>query len=564
MKRKGLLVLGASALMLAMATGTAIGTLRGPARGIGDDAEAAAAGTTRTFYLDPSVDTVGNDGISIWHWNTGNAVFAIYWFGNGDGWSGIMQPATGLANCYVTSIDVSNATNVIFVRLKAGTTSPNWDVKDNQSVDLPLSEAKDLWAPTDTVREGAGQGNNTGVWHEVAALSETKIDYYAEVDTSAVSGLGGLHAYVWKNGAYVIGAPSWPGLEMEAVAGENGLYKVSASETYDMIIFNGKIGTTERQTNDLAIPDFAKKIDPTHRVEVKYAISGMEETGKYHLIGAWVFKSESRFSTDTYRIWLDRNGQYEGEGYQYAIHYWKAAANGNPGYDYEMLAVGYLNFGVDGAERYLAYFDVSKDIVKCKMQFKIYESATGNFQAATDDTLGYDTGMNAMLCYMDYDAGQNMFSWSYGIAAKDQAAESLDVNALAKVYEGYFTCRDDLNNGYKTYDVFIKTWLHDDKGGVDTWWIKGNLSDVTISDYASGDTEYTGDKSATYTLQQKHEEMLALYMRTNQAMPAVFNAAISGEAPWAAIVVAAAVVLIGCTGLVGFATVKSRRKKEKR
>ena len=107
----------------------------------------AALACARTLYLRPSSN-----------WKKDNARFAIYMFGNGDGWTS-MTSVSGETDLYQGTID-DKYPKVIFCRMNPATTENNWnkDVKWNQTADLTLG-TENMY----TIAEGAWDYGN-GTW----------------------------------------------------------------------------------------------------------------------------------------------------------------------------------------------------------------------------------------------------------------------------------------------------------------------------------------------------------------------------------------------------------------
>lgn len=107
----------------------------------------AALACARTLYLRPSSN-----------WKKDNARFAIYMFGNGDGWTS-MTSVSGETDLYQGTID-DKYPKVIFCRMNPATTENNWNqgVKWNQTGDLTLG-TENMY----TIAEGTWDYGN-GTW----------------------------------------------------------------------------------------------------------------------------------------------------------------------------------------------------------------------------------------------------------------------------------------------------------------------------------------------------------------------------------------------------------------
>lgn len=89
----------------------------------------------KTLYLKPGV------------WAADGAKFAV-WDITNSAWSDFMTLAAGETDIYTTTVSAA-AAKVIFVRLNSAATTPDWDLKWNQTADLDLVVGKDLYVITD-------------------------------------------------------------------------------------------------------------------------------------------------------------------------------------------------------------------------------------------------------------------------------------------------------------------------------------------------------------------------------------------------------------------------------
>lgn len=91
------------------------------------------------------------------NWLDSNARFAIYYFGNGDGWAS-MTDSNG-DGIYEAVVPAGYA-NVIFCRMNPSTTANNWNNKWNQTADLKApTDGKNLY----TVKDGTWDKGG-GTW----------------------------------------------------------------------------------------------------------------------------------------------------------------------------------------------------------------------------------------------------------------------------------------------------------------------------------------------------------------------------------------------------------------
>jgi hypothetical protein len=264
------------------------------------------------------------------------------------------------------------------------------------------------------------------------------------------------------------------------------------------------------QTNDLSVPDFVTKSTAGHVFHYVINEDVLPPSTATRLTGDWQATSSPAFSSSSMRLWLDRQGNYE-SGNLWSYHYWNAANT----IDKEVVPNGYVDFSATSTGRYLVYYDIPVEAVGCYRQFKAYSSSTGAFQASTAaDGEGsayksYAAGDNAELYYIT--SASSSFNLSKGCAAQNAASQSLKAAALANVFYGYFTCSNDLNNGYGNWATFTSTWIHN-SDATPVWWVSGDLASVTYADCALESDYASGTRgSATVDLYSKFLRMEALY-----------------------------------------------------
>jgi hypothetical protein len=283
-------------------------------------------------------------------------------------------------------------------------------------------------------------------------------------------------------------------------------FSLSFAKTYANVIFKTHSDWSGTQSIDLQT-DYPQAIASTYGVV--YEITAFY-TGKY--TGSWNAKSFPSFSSSYLRVWGDPSGSdYSGTGYLWVVHYWNDALT----IDHEIPAKGFAN--ASSADRWLGYFDIPTEIIGCHRQAKVYLES-GNYVSATapDDTAGtgyktYVSGDNAQVYYFNEGTQPTL---SQGIVG--DASQAVPVAILSDVFGGYLTCSSDLDNGYGKMNQLVLTWLHNADSSV--WWINGNMTDITLDDFATGDdAKYaTGaDRNVSTTVQAKYDRMLALYTNSH-------------------------------------------------
>lgn len=129
---------------------------------------AMAEGTGTTVYLLPN----GN-------WTQGNAWFAAYYFGNGDGWVKLTGPD---ANGYYKGTIPAGYSGLIFTRMNPSSSALDWGTKWDQTMDLTTPINNSVYF---AVKDG-DWNNATGTWTSVPKTS-----------TYTVAGVSGLCGVNW-------------------------------------------------------------------------------------------------------------------------------------------------------------------------------------------------------------------------------------------------------------------------------------------------------------------------------------------------------------------------------
>ncbi len=110
----------------------------------------------------------------------------------------------------------------------------------------------------------------------------------------------------------------------------------------------------------------------------------------------------------------------------------------------------------------------------------------------------WNTGATVQLSSTN--AFQVLYSWDDWSKSSFGVIGSLDAEMAAIALAGMHSCSSSNINGYGAFANFNSTFV---KNG-ETWRIVGDLSDYTLSDFADGDTTYSGLVSATVTAYNKY------------------------------------------------------------
>ncbi len=319
-----------------------------------------------------------------------------------------------------------------------------------------------------------------------------------------------VYVYLWIDGTGTNNG--WPGQKIATtVSGSENTYQFSltqSSTTYDSFIvtfYDSNNSDPWSQTSDAhaltalgaSANDYTYVIYTNTNTEAAY--SGWEYTGE-----------TTTFTSDYLRIWVNR-GDYT-DGYITLLHY---TANGN---DVYIHPTGYQQIVSNGS--WLAYYDVSKDIIGNTLTFEVFASSgayIGSFSSETGSET-YASGDNAQIYYIwDVNEGDGTYSYHYSLGTLDEATFSVPVENLKPVFEGYFTCSSDLDNGYGNFAQFVSTWIkYTDDYDNECWRTIGNLSDLYLDDFANEADYATGTRTTNSTdAYSKYETMLASYESTS-------------------------------------------------
>lgn len=494
----------------------------------------SAVANPNSIYLIPGETWINNQN------NHGpNRWYAMYYFdGNGvEGWIK-MEPVEGAPETYGATLENLSNYTVILCAMNPNSSSLGWDAKWNQTQDISIASVDLTTTNVYRVYNDRWDGyenDPNGFWShylDEELLQTTReiavkfdgIDYSAQ--TIAYHGWTPSNNDYGDN-RYVIDGT----LERNA----DGLYVGEVSCALDNIVFQNGDGSLK--TNDLQLQNFAKYAQADQLP--LYTITKTEDN---MWRGSWGGNGSVHAPTTEYaRLWYSHGNDYE-RGYLHTLHYWK------DGVDAEVLPTGYVSFGQND-EQYLAYFDVKLEhLFNANIQFKIYDNITGAFQVSTEvnDGTFYSNGDNAHIYYLYDEAGQ----WHYSNSGSLHDGVQVKGDQLAKVFEAYYTCKNDADNGFADIETLKTTWHVEGATGLDS---------ATINDFANGDTSYTGERNNSTTVANKIAAMEGQYALTNASSPA-FYSSITSDSQTIIIVVIALTAFASIVALVVYSI--RRRKQE--
>lgn len=194
------------------------------------------------------------------------------------------------------------------------------------------------------------------------------------------------------------------------------------------------------------------------------------------------------------RIWLNRQGINEW-GYNYVIR------AGNTYYE----PTNFISALTNG--RWFVYYDVPTSNVKNKSLDIINIDSNKNTIGAMNTT--FEPSDNSKVWYV------NKYNDDWWISKGSVDGNDTVYNTFfAKVLEGYLTCSASADNGYGAFNLVDTNFLPKDGN----WKMDGQLSDVTITDYAYG-SDYSSTSQRTLTEVNAFHKYEALETAYNAANP---------------------------------------------
>ena len=382
---------------------------------------------------------------------------------------------------------------------------------------------------------------------ETLAEGEVLLRIVHEGETTDEDIIPTLNVYNWNDG----GNNGWPGEPIEVFnlseKRADGRYTFTLPKVEetgvgtflrDKFIINSDNGG---QTNDNAWMG----LDATHEFTLTINADG-------GVVGGGWNKIVQPYTSDMLRIWVDRGLAAHEQGYL-MLHYWK------DGVDAKTLAVGYTPMTrVDEVDHWLAYYDVPKaDLVGAHMQFIRHESTGVYAQTFNDSREGgetnvYAAGDNAEIYYL----WENGTQFGRGSLATQE--QIVPVANLKLVFEGYFSCAEDMDNGYLNWGKVKSTWItYTDEEGIEHWRTQGDLTELVLKDFDTEADYATGNRNKEIDAWTKYQMMEALY---NANLPSSLYGVDNGSFDDTAIIIASVTLLsVVSVSAIVFIGMKKRR-----
>ena len=148
------------------------------------------------------------------------------------------------------------------------------------------------------------------------------------------------------------------------------------------------------------------------------------------------------------------------------------------------------------------YFDVDLSVYTNQWYMTVQKFQDGNWKGQTNPI--QLSSSNACKVYFVWG------DWSWDKTAGTVAAgsiDSVDAGLAAKALGGLHTCSDSNINGYRAFPNFDSTFVHDGEN----WKTSGNISDYELTDFANGNTTYTGNPGTVVNAYTKYQNIQSLY-----------------------------------------------------
>ena len=378
---------------------------------------------------------------------------------------------------------------------------------------------------------------------ETLAEGEVLLRIKHEGETTDEEIIPTLNVYNWNDG----GNNGWPGEPIEdfnlSEKRTDGRYTFTLPKVEETgvgtflrekFIINSDNGG---QTNDNAWMG----LDATHEFTLTINAEGK-------VVGGGWKKIDQPYTSDMLRIWVDRGLAAHEQGYL-MLHYWK------DGVDAKTLPADYSEITTG---HWLAYYDVPKaDLIGAHMQFIRHEPTGVHAQTFNDSREGgeanvYAAGDNAEIYYL-WDDGTQFGRGS--LAAQEQI---VPVANLKLVFEGYFSCAEDMDNGYLNWGKVKSTWItYTDEEGGEHWRTQGDLTELVLKDFDTEADYATGNRNKEIDAWTKYQMMEALY---NANLPSSLYGVDNGSFDDTAIIIASVTLLsVVSVSAIVFIGMKKRR-----
>ena len=366
-----------------------------------------------------------------------------------------------------------------------------------------------------------------------------------------------LHLHYWGDN---IQGTAWPGVEATNLIDttDPSNWKVTLPAGVTAFVINDDNGN---QTQDIRVLDaflgerrLVDGISPTYCLDGLVTWDGADK-GK---IRSYIdLKREYSYSPNYFRYWLDRNGQESGTPFLvYGL---------GSGDEIMVPASGYAPISTGENPEYWAYFDVPVEAINTQYSIR-FSGDDRMFETPNPN----NSETNSLTMTVETIHKVHRISWGavdpWPIQVSEGTLDKFEISAQffgQYVLPAYFTCLPSEVNGYLAASEIRANWM---TPGDDTWYICGELSEVTIEDYAVATTgvedynEYyqTAEKVPGTNAQAKLDLMLQLEAAHDGVTDASVTALFS-EPENVAGITTGALVLVSILGLSVFYFVRRRK-----
>lgn len=216
------------------------------------------------------------------------------------------------------------------------------------------------------------------------------------------------------------------------------------------------------------------------------------------------YSQGSVIANDKARIWIgydSGNPFYSYADANTGIRLWiHSTSSGGSEKVYGTIS-GTFNNVAESNRRY-DYFDVDLSVYTSKWYMTVQKFQNGNWKASTDPI--QLQASNACQVYWVW--GDWGWDKTQGTVATG-SIDSVDAGLAAKALAGLHNCSSSSINGYNAFANYNSTFV---KNG-DTWRTVGNISDYELTDFASGNTSYSGSPNLTVNAYEKYEYIQNMY-----------------------------------------------------
>lgn len=358
-----------------------------------------------------------------------------------------------------------------------------------------------------------------------------------------------LYCHSWNDGGIV--NDTWPGVPTTKVmSGETATYvfdipnKTSDGSETNRIIFNN--GGDPTKTGDLNFNSTLKNLSAHQKGTISFTIEGINSEN-HQFYGKWYAHTATdfKYTSDYCKIWLDRKELSAASSYCTPVLSYTTTDSK----EVSVWPSSYIET-YEGSDRYLVGYDVLKnEIIGASYKFSLvdifWDTSKGETEAKT-----YISGDNAKLHYFN-GFGSSSMNFTLGRAASGTFQLGV-ANIVKAVFDGYFACSSDKDNGYGNFLVLEDTWIKGKVDDAETWWTQGNMGDVKFNDFAS-ESDYTTGEGKTYAtnLYAKYNMMLMGYNSISASPSRALSINLINNSAFMFLVVGSFLAVIVC-----FATVK--------